>query len=130
MKNSLWVQLVSISYDLDELDDLLDQRSYDETELKMRLRNIFAKMVDSDEYFNEFCDLYYWKHLIQPALLTFSIVIALSLFILVSRYFNNLIKAVQNSNKNVHNEIGRMDARFSNRITSIRAGTHHMQIGR
>lgn len=80
IKNTIWVQTVVVSYDLSELNGVLDQKSIDAFELKSRLRDILVKIADNNRYQNEFIDLFYWRFFLQSTLMTCSV--GLSLFLL------------------------------------------------
>lgn len=84
IKNGVWVQTEATGYLLDELDEFFEKTSNDKFELKIRVRDILAKVTDSDHYLQKWTDLFYWKFLVQPALLVVSVGTPMFLFLVVS----------------------------------------------
>lgn len=83
LKNATWVQTVAISYNLEELQSVIAKLSAKNIELKWRVREIMAKVTDSDNFLVQFVDLYHWKFFLQPLLLALSVGIGLFLFLVV-----------------------------------------------
>lgn len=83
IKNTTWFQVNAISYDLDNLNQSFNNQ-FDEFELKMQFRNILLKVADNDSYRNDLIELYYWKFFLQTSLITFSVGLAVFLFVMES----------------------------------------------
>lgn len=84
LKNNVWVASESIKYSIEELTASMGNGSAFTYESKMRLRNILMKIRDFDEFIIKFCDLFYWKFLLQPILATYAVSVSLFIYFHVS----------------------------------------------
>lgn len=84
LKNAVWVQSVAICYSFDELNEFIEKKAGDDFQLDLRLRDILAKVCDSDRYNREWADLFYYRFFLQPIALIISVGLAVFLFIVVN----------------------------------------------
>lgn len=83
LKNSVYLQSMSISYSIDQFDKCLSAEKDFKIKMKAQLRNILAQIGDFERFTLEWTDLYYWKFLTQPFLLALCVSGAMFIYILV-----------------------------------------------
>ncbi|XP_031627340.1 uncharacterized protein LOC116343436 isoform X2 [Contarinia nasturtii] len=90
LKNYVWTFTVVIGHSIDKISQSLEHPQGDEkTKIDLLYRNILIQIQDYDRFILEMSDVYYWKFFLQPFFLTFSVSLAVFLY-LYGDYFSGL----------------------------------------
>lgn len=86
LKNNIYAAKASIIYSLGVVSGMVKQNSTDTSQIRMEWRNVMLRLRDYDRFIAELRDLHYWKFLVQPIMLTYSVAASLLCYYVVSHW--------------------------------------------
>lgn len=84
IKNTICVQSDIICYSVKQMNELVQTKATNQYLTFIHFHDILDKVNDFDRFFKEFVDLFYWRFLIQPFVLTLSVGLGLFIFFVVT----------------------------------------------
>lgn len=83
MKSGILATAAVIKNEFCELDEILQQNEKFSSNFTWQFRNILVKILDFDRLTADFTNLYYWKFLVQPGFMVYTVSMSIFLFLKV-----------------------------------------------